>query len=126
MYQTPYSYANPYQYQMTPQIIKVHGRNGADAYHMNPNSSALLLDETEPIVYLAQTDGAGYKTVTAYDIQLHQELPPVDTWSLEQRISKIEEMLNNEPHFTNPKPVKYEQDRTSKTNGSNVQVGKQS
>lgn len=121
MYQTPYSYANPYPTPMT-QIIKVHGRNGADTYHMMPNSSVLLLDETEPIVYLAQTDGAGYKTITAYDIQLHQELPPVDTRSLEQRIAKIEEMLNNEPHYTN---IRTGQDKPGKANGSNVQGNKQ-
>ena len=106
------------------QVVRVHGKIGADAYHMLPNSSALLLDETEPLVYLAQTDGAGYKTVTAYDIQLHQELPPVDTRSLEQRISKIEEMLNNESHYTSTKQNKYEQDKSGKTNGSNVQINK--
>lgn len=101
----------------------MHGRNGADTYHMNPNSSVLLLDETEPLVYLAQTDGAGYKTVTAYDIQLHQELPPVDTHSLEQRITKIEEILNNESYHTN---IRSGQDKSGKTNGTNVQNVKQS
>ena len=130
MYQTPYAYPNLYQnptYQQTmpQQVIKVHGKNGADMYRMSPNSSVLLLDELEPLVYLAQTDGAGYKTITAYDIQLHQELPPVDTHSLEQRISRLEEILN-ESNFTNTKSGKYEQTRTSKTDGSNVQNGKQS
>ena len=129
MYQTPYAYPNPYQtstYQnnlTTNQIIKVHGRNGADMYHMTPNSSVLLLDELDPIVYLAQTDGAGYKTITAYDIQLHQELPPVDTRSLEQRIAKLEELIN-EPNFTNTKSGKYEQNRASKADGANVQNNK--
>ena len=93
-------------------------------YRMLPNSSVLLLDELEPIVYLAQTDGAGYKTITAYDIQLHQELPPVDTRSLEQRISKLEERLN-EPDFTSVRSGKYEQDRSGKTNGGNAQNFKQ-
>ena len=128
MYQTPYSYPNPYQNQMfqqtNQQIVKVHGKNGAEAYRMMPNSSALLLDEIEPLVYLAQADGAGYKTITAYDIQLHQELPPVDTRSLEQRITKLEEMIN-ESHNSGIKSGKYEQDRSSKTNGSNVQNNKQ-
>ena len=110
---------------ITNQVIKVHGKNGADMYRMPPNSSVLLLDELEPVVYLAQTDGAGYKTITAYDIQLHQELPPVDTRSLEQRIAKLEEILN-EPNFTNTKSGKYEQARTSKTDGTNVQISKQS
>lgn len=125
MYPTPYAYPNIYQNQLTQQIVKVHGRSGAEVYNMPPNSSVLLLDESEPIVYLAQTDGAGYKTITAYDIQAHQELPPVDTRSLEQRISRIEEMLN-ESNYTDTKPRKYEQDRSSKANGSNVQEHKQS
>lgn len=125
MYQTPYAYPNLYQSQMTQQIIKVHGKSGADLYQMSPNSSVLLLDESEPIIYLAQTDGAGYKTITAYDIQEHRELPPVDTHSLEQRIARIEEILN-EPNYSDIKPRKYEQDRSSKTNGSNVQDHKQS
>ena len=90
---------------------------------MTPNSSVLLLDELEPIVYLAQADRAGYKTITAYDIQLHQELPPVDTRSLEQRISKLEEILN-ESNFANTKSGKYEQIKPSKTDGTNVQNGK--
>ena len=119
MFQTPYAYPNLYQNQQ--QIVKVHGRSGADLYQMSPNSSALLLDESEPILYLAQTDGAGYKTITVYDIQLHQELPPVDTHSLEQRISRIEEILN-EPDYSNTKSRKYE---SGKTNGSNVQEHKQ-
>lgn len=123
MYQTPYSYTNLYQNSHNQQIIKVHGRSGADLYQMSPNASVLLLDETEPIVYLAQTDGAGYKTITVYDIQVHKELPPVDTHSLEQRIAKLEEIIN-ESYYTDTKPRKYEQDRSSKTNGSNVQVNK--
>ena len=122
MYQTPYSYNNLYQ-NHNQQIIKVHGRSGADLYQMSPNASVLLLDETEPIVYLAQTDGAGYKTITVYDIQAHKELPPVDTHSLEQRITKLEEIIN-ESYFTDAKSRKYEQDRSSKTNGGNVQNNK--
>ena len=129
MYQTPYSYPNPYQNQMyqqtSQQIVKVHGKNGADMYHMIPNSSAILLDETEPLIYLAQTDGAGYKTITTYDIQLHQELPPVDTRSLEQRITKLEELIN-ESHNSSIKSGKYEQNRSGKTDGSNAQNFKQS
>ena len=101
MFNNPYAFNNPYQTipqqfnNHNPQIVKVNGKNGAEMYQMPPNSSALLLDETAPIVWLAQTDGAGYKTVSAYDITPHQELPPVDTRALEQRITKLEEALKN-------------------------------
>lgn len=45
----------------TYEVIKVNGRGGANAFQMGPNSSILLLDETDNIVWLAQTDGAGYQ-----------------------------------------------------------------
>ena len=77
------------------QIIKVNGRGGADAYQMPPNSQALLLDETQPVIWLKQTDGAGYPTLTAYDIKPHEEKPVPDMQSLEQRIKEISfEMFN--------------------------------
>ena len=129
MFQTPYAYPNPYQNQQShynnQQIIRVHGRNGADTFQMMPNSSALLLDESEPLIYLAQTDGAGYKTITVYDIQPHKEIPPVNMQDLEQRISRLEEKLN-EPYTANTKQWKPEQTRTNQTNGSNNQSNKQS
>ena len=42
------------------EVVKVSGINGVNAYQMTPNSSVLLLDTTAPIVWLVQTDGAGY------------------------------------------------------------------
>lgn len=75
--------------------VKVNGRPGAEAYQLSPNSDKLLLDSTAPIVWLVQTDGAGYKTVTPYDISPHEEKKPEDVYkSLEERISKLEEKLN--------------------------------
>ena len=85
---------NPYQ------IIKVNGRGGADAFQMPPNAQALLLDETQPILWLKQTDGAGYPTVTAYDIKPHEEAPMPDMRNLEERISKIEEAMKHESNYT--------------------------
>ena len=104
MYQNPYLFAgsqmamNPYQ-GMAPaapqmQVTKVNGRNGAMQFQMGPNSSAWLLDETGTISWLCITDGAGYKTVTAYDISPHQDTPAVDVGSLEQRIQRLEEIVN--------------------------------
>ena len=113
----------PQTYSHQQQVTKVNGRNGAEAYQMPPNSSTLLLDETSPIIYLAQTDGAGYKTLTAYDIQLHQDAPPVDTQDLLQRVTRLEEKIN-ESYSSNAKQWKY--DGSSKANGTNAQVSKQS
>ena len=39
------------------EVIQVNGENGARAFAMAPNSSALLMDATAPIVWLCTTDG---------------------------------------------------------------------
>lgn len=84
---------NPYR------VINVTGEPGARAFQMPPNSSILLLDDTAPIVWLAQTDGAGYKTVTPYTITPYQPEPTVDIRSLESRIQKLEEIFNESNSF---------------------------
>lgn len=78
---------------MPQQIVKVNGENGANAYQMAPNSSALLLDEKEPLVYLVQTDGAGYKSISAYTITKYIPEPPVNVATLEERIKRLEEYI---------------------------------
>ena len=93
-YQNMYNY-NPYGYNRFPtyEVIKVNGKPGVDAFQMGPNSSVLLLDETANIVWLAQTDGAGYKTATPFDIVPHQEAPQVDINAIDSRIQSIEAEL---------------------------------
>lgn len=86
------------------EVVKVNGRGGADAFQMQPNESDLLLDTTAPIVWLVQTDGAGYKTVTGYDITPHEEKPQEDVYkTLEDRIKKLEEVVNAKPDTSNAK-----------------------
>lgn len=82
-----------YQPQRT-EIIRVNGENGARAFQMAPNSSVLLMDEFAPLVWMAQTDGAGYKTVTPFKIAPYQADPAPDLGSLEGRIKRLEDMLN--------------------------------
>ena len=79
------------------QVTRVSGQNGAQAYALPPNSSALLLDDTAPIVWLKTTDGAGYPTLTPSDIVPHQISTPVDASSLEARIKKLEDMIYAKP-----------------------------
>ncbi len=82
-------YSNYYQPYGGQQIVRVNGEAGARSYQMMPNSSALLLDENQPVVWLAQTDGAGYKTVTPYTISAYQA-PETD---LEKRVKRLEAMI---------------------------------
>lgn len=88
---------NSFQQQMPMQkneIIRVNGENGARMFTMQPNSSVLLLDENDPIVWFVQTDGAGYKTVSAYSIMPYQQPASVDTKSLEERIKRLEDIID--------------------------------
>lgn len=90
-------YPNPYQAYQQPQkqeVTRVNGKNGADMYQLPPNSSILMLDESAPIVWLKVTDGAGYATLSPYSITPYQPEAPVDVHSLEERISRLEEALN--------------------------------
>lgn len=83
------------QYGTTRQeVTRVNGAGGANAYQMMPNSSALLLDETAPIVWLVTTDGAGFKSVQPYEIKPYTPQTPMDPNDLEARIKRLEEIVN--------------------------------
>ena len=97
----PY-HSPPYQAPYMPlpqqapsmQVVRVNGRGGADAFAMGPNSSALLLDESGTLVWAVTTDGAGYKTISPYDITPHHDAPAPDFSSLESRIKRLEGFMN--------------------------------
>lgn len=99
-YINPMTMSGQYQTQNFPQkqeIVKVNGENGAKAYNMMPNSSALLLDVTQPLVWLVQSDGAGYKSVTAYEIKPYTQ---ENISSIEERLSRLEEIVNAKSNST--------------------------
>lgn len=110
----------PASIQPRYEIIHVNGRNGAEAMQMAPNSNALLLDDTAPIVWLAQTDGAGYKTLSAFDISPHEEKPAVDLSSLETRIAKLEEKINESNNANNGNNKQHQSDKGSYETGKNI------
>ena len=109
----PYQNNQYLQNLMLPQqqeVVKVNGKNGVDAFQLAPNSSALLLDTTASIVWLVQTDGAGYKTSTPYDITPHIPEEEVQYKTLEERISKLEEAINAKSN-TKPSARKSESEQ---------------
>lgn len=112
MFQNPYlpGYQLPQyqqaQYQPPTQVTRVNGENGAKAYQLPPNSSILLLDESAPVVWLKTTDGAGYPTITPYDIKPVEQKKETDVYSaLEERITRLEAKLN-ESNIANVERVK--------------------
>lgn len=68
------------QFGMKQEVIRVNGENGANAYQL--------------LVWLVTTDGAGYKTMTPYKITPYQQEAPADTRSLEARIKRLEDIIN--------------------------------
>lgn len=87
-------------------IIHVNGENGAKSFRMAPNSQCLLLDDTAPIVWLCQSDGAGYHTVTPYQIAPYQAQPEPDYNAFNQRLTRLEEKFNEQSHVADAKPAK--------------------
>lgn len=87
-------YQPTYNSALRQEIVKVHGENGARAYQMAANSSALLLDDTDAIVWLVQTDGAGCKTLSPFTITPYHAAPAIDLQDLKARLEKLEEKFN--------------------------------
>ena len=95
-YGVPQQYPTQVMQPMQPaaqQVVRVNGENGARTYQLGANSSAILLDESGLMVWLVTSDGAGYKTVQAYDIIPHKAEPDKSYTDLETRIKKLEDMM---------------------------------
>ena len=97
---------NNWSYPMYPnnpmpprqEVIRVHGREGAVAFAMGPNSSVMLMDETQPVVWLKTTDSASYPTLNGYSLIPLEETPEIKEkdviTELVERISDIERRLD--------------------------------
>ena len=94
--QLPQQYMQPGIQQQAPaqqQISMLNGRNGAMQLPMGPNSSGWYLDQSGEMAWLITTDGAGYKTVTPYDVSVHQDEPKKELTDLETRVKRLEENM---------------------------------
>lgn len=85
------------------EIMRVNGEAGAKSVRLRPNGGVLRLDETSPILWLIQADGAGYTTATPFTISRYQQAPQIDLNSLENRVKKLEDILNEQPDIENVK-----------------------
>ena len=81
----------------------LNGRADANNFNMGPNSSVILPDANEDIVWWIRTDNMGNKTITPWDIAPHQDPKPVDLNALEARLSNIEEWINAKQNKSNAK-----------------------
>ena len=88
---------NPWNtYQQPQEVLQVNGENGANSLNLPPNSSALALDTTAPIVWLIKTDSAAYRTATPYKIEPLQQAAQTNLSDLEARIERLEGLITND------------------------------
>ena len=90
------------------EIQKVSGEESARAYPMGPNSSVILLDTLNPLIWVVVTDSSGYKTVSPFTITPYIPEQPVTTADLKDeigtiinRLEKIEERMNQNVQSNN-------------------------
>ena len=76
------------------QIQKVNGEESAKNYPMGPNSSAILLDANDPLIWVVVTDASGYKTINPFTITPYIPEQPVTTADLSDKIGSIIDRLD--------------------------------
>lgn len=101
---------NPQQWPMSQQTRlpmykaePLQGENAAWQFPMGPNSEIWLPDAIDDMVWWIRTDMHGNKTVTGFDISLHQKPQPVDTNDLAARLAAVEEWINAKSSKSNAK-----------------------
>lgn len=106
--------ANMYQRnQPLHMMIRVHGKDGVDAFQMGPDSDALLLDDTGPYIWAKVTDGAGYSDSVRYRLVPDpiKELTPGDYvtrdefMQLDEKLDKLIGAINGQPDIRHDEPA---------------------
>lgn len=55
--------------EQTQNLIRVNGIDGAKAYQMPANSTVSLFDANEDIMYIKNTDGAGFPSIRMFKFE---------------------------------------------------------
>ena len=75
------------------QILQANGRASINALKMSPNSSALIADQTQPIVWRCVSDSLGNVSAEAFDITPHKDEEVAEKEALISTLSRIEDRL---------------------------------
>ena len=103
---------NPYVYQpqfttmqqtaQPMEIPRVTGEESARNYPIGPNSSVILLDTNDPLIWVVVTDASGFKTVTAYSIAPYKPEKPMSENELKNQLTALTDRLKDlETKFDN-------------------------
>ena len=75
------------------QILQANGKASIDMIRMSPNSSVLIADTTQPIVWKCVSDGLGNVSAKAFDITPHKSEEEAEKETLKETLIKINERL---------------------------------
>lgn len=102
------------------QVASVKGRKGAENFPMAPNSSILLLDEDESIIWFTTADSGGTVTAIPYDYSEHIEKREISTedlcemiQTLSNQINRLEERFDGKPDNGKTQRKRSEQSASS-------------
>ena len=93
---------NPSQQNVLPpqQILQANGKSSIDALRMSPNSSALIADSTQPIIWKCISDSLGNVSATAFDVVPHKDEALVEKETMSKTFDLINERLDRlERHY---------------------------
>lgn len=95
---------NPYNFQMPqlqvqqpqqqqPGIQYVNGKESANAYQMQPNSSMLLMDSNDAKFYIKTSDASGFCTVKTYTFKEEIESTESNQYVTKQEFEEFKQQL---------------------------------
>jgi len=107
----PYNIA-PQQENPQPGIIWVQGEASAKSYLVAPNSSVVLWDSEEQVIYIKSADASGMPSMKTLDYTIREstaivgEIPPMGDFATKEDISLIKEELEALKEEFRPKKTK--------------------
>lgn len=86
---------HPYFNNVLPpqQILQVNGKASIEALRLSPNSSVLVADQTQPVIWKCVSDSMGNVTASAFDISPHKDEAEVEKENLTNTLLLISERL---------------------------------
>ena len=94
MYNNPYFQQQPIRQNVLPpqQIPQANGKASIDMLMMSPNSSILIADATEPIVWKCVSDSLGNVTAQAFDISPHKTEAEIKQDNMQEIINRLKKL----------------------------------
>lgn len=81
------------------QVLQANGRSSVDAIKLSPNSSVLICDSNEPIIYKCISDSLGNTNIEEYDVTPRKSKKVVEEENIQVALTELRlriERLENE------------------------------